>query len=415
MTELQPYPSAILAEKSVVSSCLQSERLYRQAKAEGIDLDAFHHPQTRIVFDEIERMTRDDNGEIDLPTLVHKLQDGGNLERAGGASEVYSIFGFAPHPSGWTQWVEMLREMKARRLAMRAAQKLSEAVDSAEAIDETKRALESLTRAVSGARRAVSAKDAANAFIQRLKADRENGDLPGASTGITLIDAVSGGMRPGEFWVIGGRPSRGKSVLMLQVASEFIDRGEAVAVFSLEMMAHEIIGRLVSVLGRVDYGSITQPRQSTKHELTMMQSAIAKLADSNLWIDASPGQNLDTIQNESQRIKDLNGSLSLIVVDYLQLIRGGRNRNETREEEIARVSGGLKQLAKAMGCPVISASQLNEQGQTRESRAIEQDADALLFIAEDGVKVGKLRNGQRDQTLPLILEGKYQKFTEIRP
>jgi replicative DNA helicase len=412
MTDSRPYPSAILAEKSVVSCCLQSERLYRQAKAEGIDAECFHHPQTKTVFETIPTMVRDSNGEIDLPTLVHVMQDRGSLDRAGGPGEVYSVYGFAPSPAAWTQWVEMLREMKARRFAIQAAQKLADAVDSADAIQEAKTTLETLTKAISGARRAIPAKQAANDFLDRYKSDREHGDLPGASTGIFPIDAVSGGMRPGEFWVIGGKPSRGKSVLMIQVAAEFVGRGDSVAVFSLEMMAHEIIGRLISVLGRVDYGSITQPKQGTKHDLQKMQTAIATLADSNLWVDCSAGQNLDTIQNESQRIKDVTGKLDLVVVDYLQLIRGGRQRNETREEEIARVSGGLKQLAKAMECPVISASQLNEAGQTRESRAIEQDADALLFIAEDGVKVGKLRNGKRDDVLPLVLDGKHQRFVQ---
>jgi replicative DNA helicase len=110
------------------------------------------------------------------------------------------------------------------------------------------------------------------------------------------------------------------------------------------------------------------------------------------------------------QLRDTHGSLDLIVVDYIQLIRGNRGNRESREEEVARVSGGLKQLAKAMKCPVISASQLNDLNQVRESRAIEQDADALLFIADNGIKIGKLRNGQRDTLLPLLLNGQYQQF-----
>jgi len=112
----------------------------------------------------------------------------------------------------------------------------------------------------------------------------------------------------------------------------------------------------------------------------------------------------------------MHGGLALVVVDYLQLIRGGRTKNETREEEIARVSGGLKQLAKELRCTVLSASQLNEAGQTRESRAIEQDADALLYITEDGIKIIKLRNGPRNDVLPLFLNGEMQRFTaDARP
>jgi replicative DNA helicase len=162
----------------------------------------------------------------------------------------------------------------------------------------------------------------------------------------------------------------------------------------------------------VNFGAITQPRSASTADLARIQAAVATLArDLHLWIDATAGQSLETIRAEAQRLRDQNGSLALVVVDYLQLIRGGRTKNESREEEIARVSGGLKQLAKELRCPVLSASQLNEAGQTRESRAIEQDADALLFIAEDGIKIGKLRNGPRNDVLPLFLNGEAQLFT----
>jgi len=237
-----------------------------------------------------------------------------------------------------------------------------------------------------------------------------SGELPGASTGIAEIDAICGGMRPGEFWVVAGKPSRGKSVLMLQIASKFIADGKPTAIHSLEMMNHEVIGRLISVLTHTNYGSITQPRTAAKHELQKIQRGVEQISSSHLWIDSSSNQSIDSIAAEAERIRDLHGSLDLVVVDYLQLIRGSRSSRESREEEVARVSGGLKQLAKHLKCPVISASQLNDNNQVRESRAIEQDADALLFIADDGIKVGKLRNGQRDVVLPLRLNGQYQHF-----
>jgi replicative DNA helicase len=198
---------------------------------------------------------------------------------------------------------------------------------------------------------------------------------------------------------------------MLQIAESFISRGDAAAVFSLEMMESEIIGRLVTVCGRVNYGSIAQPRKATKGDFPRIQTAIAKITDSPLWIDASAGQSIDTIANEAEMIRDRSGVLKLVVVDYLQLIRGNRARGESREEEVARVSGGLKQLAKRLACPVLSASQLNEEGKTRESRAIEQDADVLLGIFEEGIKIGKLRNGERGRILPLYLNGEMQRFS----
>jgi replicative DNA helicase len=409
----EAVPSVVMAEKAVLS-CIMREpgRFAGRAIAEGLDADAFF--VMRVFRDCLYRYLGahpDIDGEVDLVGICTWLQMEGLIDRVGGPFAVSDVAGYATSPGGWAEWAAQLRECKARRLALNASRMLADASDSTEAIETAKNTLEALTAAVSGKLRAVSAKVAAQQFLERLESDHESGDIPGASTGIEEIDSVSGGMRSGEFWVVGGKPSRGKSVLMLQIGAEFVGRGDTVAVFSLEMMTHEVIGRLVSVMGRAPYGSITQPRTATKGDLQRIQNGVKQLVASGLWVDSSPGQTIESIQTESERIRDVTGSLSLVVVDYLQLIRGHRQRGESREEEIARVSGGLKQLAKRLGCPVMSASQLNEQGQTRESRAIEQDADALLFIVEDGLKIGKLRNGQRDAVLPLFLDGSAQKFT----
>lgn len=121
------------------------------------------------------------------------------------------------------------------------------------------------------------------------------------------------------------------------------------------------------------------------------------------------------IEAECQRIKDITGELDLIVIDYMQIVKGEKLRGETREQEVARISMAGKQMAKKFGVPVLSASQLNGAGEVRESKSLEQDADTLLFIADDGVKVGKMRNGKRDQILRLFLHGDSQKFLNYQP
>ena len=408
--ELKAMPSSIMAEKAVLSCMMQTQSLATRGKADGIDIDCFWHQTNRVVYEIISKLQRNEDGEIDLITLVQSLQDAGDLDKAGGASAVYDVFSYSTTASGWSSWCDTLREMKARRLAVIASTRLSEALDSSEAILTAKTALEALTRAVSGQKRSIGAKQATSEFIEQFQFNHAAGKIPGSETGIECLDQICGGMRAGEFWVIAGKPSRGKSVLMLQIASAFIQRSEPVAVFSLEMMAHEVIGRLVSVGGRIDYGTITQPRTANKTQLELIKQSISTVSKALLWIDATSNQTIDSIVAEAERVKDANGGLSLVVVDYLQLIRGNRAKNESREEEIARVSGALKQLAKHLKCPVLSATQLNEMNQTRESRAIEQDADALLFIADDGIKIGKLRNGKRDEVLKLTLNGAFQRF-----
>lgn len=410
--DLRPEPAATMAEKALLSCMMQEPAQFiARGLAAGLGADSFSTPAMRELF----RAVVDDfhaHGDLDLTAFVQRRQTEGILQRMGGPSQVTEVFSYSLTFTGWNQWIDQVKEAHAHRIARDTARRLLESENSTEAAAEISAALDAIRKAAEGPRRSVAAKDAARDFLTQLEADHKAGTFPGAETGLMQLDLVSGGMRPGEFWVIAGRPSRGKSVAMIQIAAEFLTRGENVAIFSLEMMAREVIGRLVTVLGRVNFGAITQPRSATTADLDRIKTAVATLArDLHLWIDATAGQSLETIRAEAQRLRDTHGGLALVVVDYLQLIRGGRSKNESREEEIARVSGGLKQLAKELKCPVLSASQLNEAGQTRESRAIEQDADALLFITEDGIKVGKLRNGPRNDVLPLFLDGSGQRFT----
>ena len=410
MNTEQTIPSAHTSEKAVISSILKDSALLKRAAADGISSESFHHPDTKTIWTACRELPASDNNQYDLIAVVQHLTESGTLDRIGGASQVVECYNYAPTPAGWTQWVSTLKEYQARRMAQSAAREIATADDAAGAIASFRTTLQSLQQVVSGKQRSIDADKASKQFIENLLRDYNSGDLPGMSTGIAELDEICGGMRPGEFWVIAGKPSRGKSVLMLQIASKFISDQRPVAIHSLEMMTHEVIGRLISTMTHTNYGSITQPRSAAKHELQKIQTGVEQISSAPLWIDSSSNQSIDSIAAEAERIRDLHGSLDLVVVDYLQLIRGSRSSRESREEEVARVSGGLKQLAKHLQCPVISASQLNDNNQVRESRAIEQDADALLFLADDGIKIGKLRNGRRDVVLPLRLNGQYQEF-----
>ena len=265
--------------------------------------------------------------------------------------------------------------------------------DAAGAIASFRTTLQSLQQVVSGKQRSIDADKASKQFIENMLRDYNSGGLPGMSTGIAELDEICGGMRPGEFWVIAGKPSRGKSVLMLQIASKFISDQRPVAIHSLEMMTHEVIGRLISTMTHTDYGSITQPRSAAKHELQKIQTGVAQISAAPLWIDSSSNQSIDSIAAEAERIRDLHGSLDLVVVDYLQLMQpGSSGRESNRVQEVSEISRGLKALARELGIPVLALSQLSRQiemrgdskeprlSDLRESGAIEQDADVVIFL-----------------------------------
>ena len=407
----QAMPSNEAVEKSVLSTMMHHPNLYKQAMADGVDAECFWHPTNQIIFEAIKDRPRDENGEIDLATFVPHLSELGLLERAGGPSAIMDVFTRNVTGSGWSIWLEELKEMKGRRIGVVGSRSLSEAVDSAEAIETAKNIIEALTGAVESKSRTQNAKQAIGVFLDTFQADHAAGDLVGMSTGLPELDEISGGLKGGQLWVVGAKPSRGKSVLMIQFAKEAIEQGKVVGIFSLEMTTHEVVSRLICCMARVDYGVLTTPKSASKSDLEKIKRACETLAKSKLYIDASANQTMASIEAECQRIKDLNdGEIGLVVIDYLQIIKSPTKSSKSREEEVAHSSGSCKQLAKHLNCPVMTATQLNEQNQTRESRAIEQDADSLLFICDDGIKIGKMRNGKRDTVMRLLLNGARQRF-----
>mgnify|MGYP003643908353 CR=1 FL=1 len=422
--EILSLPHAPIAEKSLLSLGMQNLSLIPRSKADGIDEECFYLPTHLTLWNALSayRLKFPDHEECDISILIQDANLEGNLNAMGGPGLVAEIWGYAMGGSkNLSHWAEILREMKARRIAKKISVEINEAEDSEEAIALARKATDALAGALTGKTRSKNANAASRAFIEKFVKDSNAGDIPGISTGIPEIDNASGGMREGELWIVGAKSSRGKSVLMLQVTANAVANGKRVAFFSCEMMCNEIVTRLVSYSGRIPMEAITQPRKDPKSgTLKKIQSAAKMLATYPLTIDDSGGQSLDSIASEAERLRDQNGGIDMIVVDYIQIVKGIRGRNDSRETEVANISGGLKQLAKSMGCPVMTGTQLNKANSPRESEAIIQDADVLLFIHHDedahgkkddsAIHVGKMRNGKRGTVLPLVLDGSFQRF-----
>ena len=413
-----PLPHAPIAEKSIISVCFKHPGRIAQASAEGIT-EALHIPAHREIMEFLvfcrDNHPRTIDDEIDITLFVQAAIMAGKLDRMGGPGNVYDLFNFAIGASGWSIWGHQVRECFARRIALAGSKDISAACDSEEALKAVTDTLERMRKAVTAKTRSLNAKQACEDFIQSYVAAYENGDLPGTGTGIGEIDEITGGAKPGELWVVSGPSSSGKSVLMYQIGSQFLGEKKVVAIFSAELMNREIVGRLVCLHARVPYQAITTPREVTKYEMTKVQASVKAMAETRMWVDASGGQSIESISAESERIKDIEGQIDLIIVDYIQIIKGNRNKGDSREQEVASISSGLKQLAKKMNCPVVTGSQENDDGKTRESRAIEQDADVWLKITADGILLKKVRNGKRDQTINLALDGSKQLFRYFRP
>jgi len=412
METLLPYAQG--PEKSVLSSILKNPRYLMRSRAEGLGADHFgvpvHAKFFRFLMDRVAA-----GKDLELVALVNDLAATGTLEEIGGPAMVTDIYTYAPNDAHFGSHVKILREYLARRVAILAARDIVESGHGTSPED-----LAGMLRTATDATQAalqqdsglLTARDAVAKLLESMLAAAGAGEMPGLSTGLAQVDAGTGGMRPGELWIVAAEPSCGKSVLMLQAAAAVLEAGKRVLVISLEMGADAVISRMVSCLRSVPYSTFTLPRQATARELTRAKQGLEEMSGMPLSIHDRGGLTFDEVAGIARCEADRHGGIDLLVVDYLQLIEGprGRRKDDTREQEVARISRGLKGLAKSLGCPVFSASQLNDQGRLRESRAIGQDADVVLIIEEEGIRGLKVRNGARGQFFGLTLNGGMQRF-----
>jgi replicative DNA helicase len=266
----------------------------------------------------------------------------------------------------------------------------------------------------------------------------QDSSVTGLSTGFIDFDEQTSGLQPADLVIVAGRPSMGKTTFSMNIAENAaIQSKEPVAVFSMEMPADALAMRMLSSLGRIDQHRLRTGKLNDD-DWPRLTSAIALLNEAPLFIDDTPALSPTELRARARRLKREHG-LSLIVIDYLQLMQGNAGKsNENRATEISEISRSLKALGKELNVPVIALSQLNRSleqrpnkrpvmSDLRESGAIEQDADLIVFIYRDEVYnedspdkgkaeiiIGKQRNGPIG-TVALTFQGKYTKFENFAP
>jgi replicative DNA helicase len=416
-------PRALIPEDSILAAMMADSHTWvTRAKSEGLVPDMFYRPENRTIY---RRILKRHEAKLDcnFRPMIHDLEKAGEYERSGGDERMEMLMAVAESPVTPSQFAEHLEEVRdtyARRRAITHALRAKETAlsgdSSQEVIDALKGALDDLQLATARKKAfqtiAESLRDAQREMMERL----EKGQLPGISTGIRELDQVGGGMKPGEFWVISGKTSGGKSALSYQVINPALDAGRKVLIFTLEMSCAEVATRLIACRGRINMRAMTNPQNAgrdgrglEKGQIEAIKRAASNLAEKHLLISDEPGMTIDYIVSQSEMEAEM-GSVDVIVVDYIQLIQGSRLTGENREQELSRYSKDLKQLAKRLKCTVISPAQLNDEGRIRESRSLSHDADVVLSITDDGVRVDKWRSAARDKLLPLHLVGEYQRF-----
>ncbi|TAN39139.1 MAG: replicative DNA helicase [Nitrospirae bacterium] len=391
-------PQNIEAEQSVLGAILIDNSALTSA-LELLTEEYFYRDSHRRIFNAMIELF-DRNEPIDMITLTDQLKRKSELDQVGGVQYLTSLVSMIPTSANIRYHSKIVREKAMIRGLLHTATDIARNVyesdfDAEELIDYAEKQIFDLSDKrinVSFSTLKTVIKDSFH-MIEQLYDRKET--VTGVPTGFKELDEMTTGFQKSDLIIIGGRPSMGKTAFSLNIAQHVgVELKEPVAVFSLEMAKEQLAFRMLCSEAMVDSNSIRKGfiKKDDWHNLT---AAASKLAESPIFIDDSSAITILEMRAKARRLKAEHG-LSLIVVDYLQLMRG-RGNTERREQEISEISRSLKALAKELRIPVIALSQLNRGVETRtgnkkptladlrESGAIEQDADVIIFLYRDEV------------------------------
>ncbi|MGB6429857.1 MAG: replicative DNA helicase [Candidatus Acidiferrales bacterium] len=438
----RPLPQSLEAERSVLGAILLDNHAL-DAAIERLRPEDFFLDNHRRIFQEMIVLGEAQHA-IDLVTLTDRLHRSGELEAAGGAAYIAQLIDGVPQVSNIEHYVRIVKEKSVLRSLIHTThsiqQQALEAEDDADAVLD--RAESSIFQLAEDRVREglVSMKDVVNSNMGRLeRIITEGRQVTGLATGYPELDNLTSGLQPSELIILAARPSVGKTALALNLAENVAVRSSdpaRVAVFSLEMSKESLLMRLLSSLGGVDAHKFRTGHLS-REDWRVMTDALARLSQSPLWIDDSGGTTVMEIGAKARRLKRDKG-LDLVIVDYLQLI-SVRGRFSNRNEEVTSITRSLKALAKELKVPFLVLSQLTraperedrrpQLADLRESGAIEQDADVVMFIhrpsafkseeapeerAKTELIIAKQRNGPTDR-IHFVFRANHTRFEVAAP
>ena len=387
-------PHNLEAEESVLGSVMLSPDAANIA-FEKLRAEDFYKPAHQVIFEAAVGLF-DGNQPIDAITVADSLRRTGELDQVGGIGYLTTLLDGVPTTSNVAYYAEIVAETASRRRLLRAGSLLGVyAMQTERRIDDVLDAAEAEVFRV--AERQVGDGLAPvgpmlQATLERIEELGQRGEeVTGLSTGFRDLDRRLAGLQPANLVVIAARPSMGKTALAMNIAENVAERGGTVALFTLEMSREEVVQRLLSSMAGVDSHRL-RTGQLTPDLWNRVVRETSRLYQMPFYVDDSSDLTVTSIRAKCRRLARKRG-LSLVVVDYLQLMQGAGS-SENRQQEIADISRSLKNLARELRIPVIAVSQLNralEQrenkrprlGDLRESGAIEQDADIVMFIYRD--------------------------------
>jgi replicative DNA helicase len=400
LAQLRIPPHSIEAESSVLGGLLLDNHAW-EAVSELLTDSDFYRYEHRLVFAAMA-MLINANRPADVITVFEQLQSQGKAESVGGLAYLNSLAQYVPSAGNIRRYAEIVRERAILRKLVSASDEIAtnafnpQGRPVATILDESEQKIFNIGEEGSRMKRGFQGMDTlVVSLMDRVQemADNPN-DITGVPSGFYDLDRLTAGFQAGDLIVLAARPSMGKTAFAINIAEHVaLNEGLPVAVFSMEMGASQLAVRIVGSIGRIDQSHL-RTGKLTDEEWPRLTEAIERLRNISLHIDETAGLTASELRASARRLSRNCGKLGLIVVDYLQLMSGSSGNDENRATELGEISRGLKMLAKELQCPVIALSQLNRSVETRpdkrpmmsdlrESGAIEQDADIIMFIYRD--------------------------------
>ncbi|HKB82253.1 MAG TPA: replicative DNA helicase [Burkholderiales bacterium] len=436
-------PHSVEAEQSVLGGLLLENAAWDKI-ADMIGESDFYRADHRLIYRHISKLVGNSR-PADVITVSESLESTKELEGIGGLAYLGALSQNTPTAANIRRYAEIVRDRAVMRKLAEVGTEIAETAynpmgkEAGQLLDEA----ESKVFAISeeGARGKQGFQDMPPLLTQVVERidmlyNRDNpSDVTGVPTGFTDLDKMTSGLQPGDLVIVAGRPSMGKTSLALNMAEHVaLESGLPVGVFSMEMGASQLVMRMLGSVGKLDQHKVRTGRLADE-DWRKLTDAVGRLNEAPIHIDETAALNALELRARARRLHRQYGKLGLIVVDYLQLMSASA-QGENRATEISEISRGLKALAKELSVPVVALSQLNRSleqrpnkrpvmSDLRESGAIEQDADLILFIYRDEVYnpdspekgkaeviIGKQRNGPIG-TITLVFQGEYTRFANF--
>ncbi|WP_448213713.1 replicative DNA helicase [Colwellia sp. MEBiC06753] len=437
---LKMPPHSLEAEQSVLGGLLLDNETYDRVSERVVAQD-FYSRGHRIIFETIGALI-EEGGPVDLVTLTQALENDQKLEDVGGFVYIAEMIRNTPSAANITAYATIVRERAVTREMISVANEIAEAGydtqgrNSAELLDfaETKvfQIAEARANKSEGPENIHTVLEKTVDRIEKLYQQPHDG-VTGVSTGFADLDKMTAGLQPSDLIIVAARPSMGKTTFAMNLAEHAaMNEDKPALIFSLEMPSEQIMMRMLASLGRIDQTKIRTGQLDDEDWARLSTTMGTMIEQGKMFIDDAAGLTPTEVRSRARRIARDHGGLSMIMVDYLQLMRAPQFA-DNRTLEIAEISRSLKALAKELQIPVVALSQLNRSleqrsdkrpvnSDLRESGSIEQDADLIMFIYRDEVYhddsefkgmaeiiIGKQRNGPIGR-VPLTFNGQWSRF-----